>query len=206
MHSSSQKDFATMKRRIVIIHGHPDAEQRRYGHALADAYAEGAAAGGHEVRRIEVARLDFPLLRSERDWNEGSPTADIAQAQEDIAWANHVVILFPLWQGMMPALLKGFFEQVLRPGFALGGLDGKGLPQRLLSGRSARVIVTMGMPALAYRWYFRAHSVKSLERNVLHFCGISPVRTTLIGMVAGPDAARREKWLERVQALGREGK
>jgi len=195
-----------MKRNIVIVQGHPDPEQRRYGHGLADAYAEGAVAGGHEVRRIEVARLDFPLLRSERDWTQASPAPDIRQAQEDIAWANHVVILFPLWQGMMPALLKGFFEQVLRPGFALGGLDGKGMAQRLLSGRSARVIVTMGMPALAYRWYFRAHSVKSLERNVLHFCGISPVRTTLIGMVAGRDPARREKWLERVQALGREGK
>jgi len=61
-------------------------------------------------------------------------------------------------------------EQVARPGFAFGTAKGKGLPPKLLKGRSARVIVTMGMPALFYRWYYRAHSVKNLERNILAFC------------------------------------
>ena len=73
-----------------------------------------------------------------------------------------------------------------------------------LKNKSARIVVTMGMPALVYRWYFGAHSLKSLERNILGFCGIGPIRESLVGMVDGP-ARRRERWLTRMRALGRRG-
>jgi putative NADPH-quinone reductase len=129
----------------------------------------------------------------------------LQQAQQDIAWAEHLVLFFPLWLGDMPALLKGFLEQVARPGFAFAADEGRtAFTRKGLTGRSARVVVTMGMPALVYRWYFRAHSVKSLERNILGFVGIAPVHETLIGGVGqlAPDAA--EKAFERLRRLGRE--
>jgi putative NADPH-quinone reductase len=88
----------------------------------------------------------------------------------------------------MPALLKAFIEQVMRPGVALEYRE-HGFPKGLLAGRSGRIIVTMGMPALIYRWYFRAHGVRGLERSVLKFAGMKPVRETLLGMVdAASDA------------------
>ena len=40
------------------------------------------------------------------------------------------------------------------------------------------------MPAPIYRWFYRAHGVQGLARSILAFAGISPVRKTLIGMVA----------------------
>jgi putative NADPH-quinone reductase len=79
------------------------------------------------------------------------------------------------------------------------------MPKKLLAGRSARIVVTMGMPALFYSAYYRAHSVKSLKRNILEFCGIAPVRTTLIGMVEGRKQAR-EEWLAKLGALGTRGR
>jgi putative NADPH-quinone reductase len=122
----------------------------------------------------------------------------------DIRDADHLVIFYPLWMGTMPALLKAFLEQVFRPGFAYSEkAEGKGW-NRLLKGKSARIVVTMGMPALIYRWYFGAHSLRSLERNILGMCGIGPIRESLIGMVEGGNA-RREKWLDRMYALGRKG-
>jgi len=93
---------------------------------------------------------------------------------------------------------------VLRPGFAFEAAKGRRLPQKLLRGRSARIIVTMGMPALFYRWYFRAHSLKSLERNVLGFCGLKPVRACVVGMVESMSQAGRGNWLARVQKLGQD--
>lgn len=190
-----------MARRIAIIQGHPDPRGNHFGHALAEAYAQGAEAAGHEQRRIEVAQLDFPLLRTKEDWERGEPPAPMRQAQETIAWADHLVILYPLWGGEMLALLKAFFEQAFRPGFAFKMEPG----EKLLAGRTARIIVTMGMPALFYRWYYRAHSLKSLERNILGFSGIGPIRASLIGMVEGSDA-RRRKWLETMRTLGRDGR
>ena len=175
--------------RIAIVQGHPDPGAGRFGRALATAYAQGAQGAGHEVKTIEVARLDFPLLRSAGDWQDGAPCAAIREAQETIQWCQHMVIIFPLWLGDMPALLKGFLEQVARPGFAFSREGGASpLMHKGLKGRSARVVVTMGMPALVYRHYFRAHSIKSLERNILGFVGIAPVHETLIGMVEGLDA------------------
>jgi putative NADPH-quinone reductase len=155
------------------------------------------------VRTIEVSRLEFPLLRNAAQWEGDAPPAVIAQAQEDIAWAEHLLIVFPLWLGDMPALLKGFFEQALRPGFAVAK-GTRTMGQKLLKGRTARVVVTMGMPAFFYRVYYRSHSVKSLKRNVLEFCGISPVQTSLIGTVES--AGARAKWLAKMAALGSGGR
>jgi putative NADPH-quinone reductase len=193
-----------MSKRIVIIQGHPDPQGGHYGHALAEAYATGAREGDHEVEFIPVAELDFPLLRTQIEWMDGAPPADIARGQQAIAAADHLVIIYPLWQGDMPALLKGFFEQALRPGFAVGHPDKRGDQARRLKGKSARIVVTMGMPAFVYRWFFGAHGLKSLKRNILGFCGIRPIRDSLIGMVEGRPA-RREKWLTRMRQLGRSG-
>jgi putative NADPH-quinone reductase len=148
--------------RVLVVQGHPDATRRHLNHALADAYAEAAQALGHAVRRCEVAGLDFPLLRSQQDWESGALPASLNTAQQDLLWAQHLAIFFPLWLGDMPALLKGFLEQMLRPGFAFKGSEGNPFGRKGLTGRTARIVVTMGMPALLYRWLYRAHSVRSL--------------------------------------------
>src|SRR5512147_771129 len=172
-----------MGKRVLLIQGHPDASRPHFCHALADAYTEGAVAAGHEVRRVDVAQVAFPLLKSQEEWEHGPLPDGLRESQAAIGWAEHIVLFFPLWLGDMPALLKGFLEQVARPEFAFGGSGDNPFAQRKLAGRSARVVVTMGMPALVYSWYFRAHSVKSLRRNILGFVGIAPVKATLIGMI-----------------------
>ncbi|MCX2860545.1 NAD(P)H-dependent oxidoreductase [Paucibacter sp. PLA-PC-4] len=190
--------------RLLIIQGHPDSSAPHLCHALADAYASGALDAGHELRRVEVAQLDFPLLRSQTEWQQGTLPVGLQEAQDAIAWCQHLLIVFPLWLGDMPALLKGFLEQVARPGFAFHSEGNNMLAKKGLAGRSARVLVTMGMPAALYRYYFRAHSLKSLERNILGFVGIAPVHETLVGGVEGLSEAARKKWLARLRKLGSE--
>ena len=192
-----------MSKKILIVQGHPDSGRPHFNHALAEAYADGARAAGHSLRTVDVAALDFPLLRSKAEWDHGALPAVLVPVQQDIAWAEHLVFFFPLWLGGMPAVLKGLLEQVARPGFALSPFREGSLPQKLLTGRSARLVVTMGMPALVYRWYFRAHSLKALERNILGFVGIAPIGETLIGSVEGLDEAQRRGWLVKLAALGR---
>lgn len=194
-----------MPTNIAIIQGHPDPAAGHFGHALADAYAEAARLAGHSVRRIDVARLDFPLLRTKQDWETAAAPAVIQEAQAAIGWARHLVIVYPLWLGSMPAVLKAFLEQTFRPGFAIDQA-GSGRWKQRLTGKSARVVVTMGMPAFVYRWYFGAHSLKSLERNILGFCGIGPVRAALVGMVGTVDAAKREKWLRKMREAGHDAR
>lgn len=190
--------------RILILQGHPDAGSGAHlCEALAQAYARGARAAGHEVRQIDIATLDLPLLRSQQAWEHEPLPASLLPAQESIAWAGHLVLVFPLWLGDMPALLKAFLEQVARPGFAFAKGARNAFTAKGLAGRSARVIVTMGMPAALYRFWFRAHSLKSLRRNILGFVGIAPVRETTVGGAGTLDAARARRWIDRLEALGR---
>jgi putative NADPH-quinone reductase len=196
-------DMQMDAQRILIVQGHPDPAGGHLGHLLADAYAEGAASAGHTVQRVDVASLDFPILRTQQDWLHGTTPPALVPVQDQVRWARHLVFLFPLWLGDMPALLKAFLEQLARPSLAGEPAALGGMPPKALKGRSARVVVTMGMPALVYRWLFRAHSVKSLERNILGIMGVSPVHETLIGGVDQLGTDGLERWQRRMQALGR---
>jgi len=195
-----------MSTQVLLIQGHPDPAGGHLCHALAQAYAEGAREAGHELRTLDVAQLDFPLLRSQHAWTHEPLPPALAPAQEAIRWADHLVFVFPLWLGGMPALLKGFLEQIAREGFAFAKDAKNPMAGKLLKGRSARLVVTMGMPAAVYRYYFRAHSIKALERNILGFVGIGPIEETLIGMVEAIDDKARVKWFDTLRALGRQAR
>jgi putative NADPH-quinone reductase len=189
------------QRRILVVQGHPDNAHQHLCHALAGAYLEGARAAGHVVEVVEPALLHLPLLTSQEEW-QGPASSAVVTAQEAIARAQHLVFIYPLWLGDMPAMLKGFLEQVARPGFAINPASRNPLRAGLLRGRSARLVVTMGMPALAYRWLYGAHSIRLMRRNILGFAGIAPVRSTLVGGVGARDPAQIECWCTRLRTMG----
>lgn len=194
-----------MARHILIIIGHPDPDPKRLCRALAAAYAEGARSAGHHVRLIDVATLDFPLLRTMEEFGQRSVPVTLEDAAEAIKDAEHIVFVFPLWLGTMPALLKGFLEQVMRPGVAFAYPEpGKGgFAKTLLKGKSGRVVVTMGMPAFFYRLWYLGHGIAGMRRNILNFVGISPVRETLLGMVEAASDAKRRRWIAAMDAMGK---
>lgn len=195
-----------MAKKIAIIQGHPDPGGNRFCHALAQTYAEGAEAAGHQVKSIDIAQIEFPVLRTKEDFDHGKAPQVIQSAQEIIQWAEHIVLFYPLWLGTMPAYLKAFLEQAFRPGFAARASGTVAPWKKLLTGRSARVVITMGMPAFIYRWFYLAHSLRNLERNILEFCGIGPVKETLIGGVDAIDDRKRRRWLEKMRQLGADGR
>ncbi len=189
--------------RIGIIDGHPDRDPSRFCHALADAYADGAGEAGHQVRLLRLADLEFPILLDRVSWEAPHVSHDLAEVQTLVAWSEHLMIVHPLWLGAAPARLKALLEQVFRPGFAFGA--GQAMSARL-TGRSARIIVTMGMPAPVYRLWFGAHGLKALKRGILAFVGFRPIRDTMIGGVESLNAARRQAWLSTVRTLGFRGR
>ena len=154
--------------KIAIIVGHP--RSGTYCEALGDAYRRGALSGGHEAELIRLANLEFdPILRGA--YVAVQPREpDLERAYRAIAAADHLVIIFPLWLGDMPAILKGFLERILQPEIIDPAKAGKFV--QVLKGKSARIVVPMGMPGLAYRYWFGAHALKLLKRNILGFMGV----------------------------------
>jgi putative NADPH-quinone reductase len=189
--------------RIAVIIGNPKAES--FSEALGKAYREGAETAGHKVDTFVLANMKFdPILHA--GFSKPQPLEpDLEAAQRAIGTADHIVMIFPLWFGGLPALFKGFIERVFQPGFAISGNIKDGTYRAMLSRKSARVIITMGMPGLIYRWYYGAHAAKMLRRNILEFVGIKPVRTSIFGMVEAVNRDKRAAWLEQVSELGRRG-
>lgn len=186
---------------IAIIVGH--ARRDTYCEALGNAYKRGAEAGGHTAELFVLSRMSFDPILHEGFSQPQALEPELQAAQDAIGRAAHIVLIFPLWMGGMPAILKGFIERIFQPGFAMQRDEGDMRYTALLKGKSARIIMTMGMPAPVYRWWFGAHELKMLKRNILHFVGIRPVRATVIGMIGVASDARRQHWLTQVEALGR---
>jgi NAD(P)H dehydrogenase (quinone) len=129
----------------------------------------------------------------------------LAAGQAAISWAQHLVFVYPIWWGAMPALLKGFIDRVFLPGFAFKYRSGSPLWDRLLAGRSAHLFVTMDSPPWYFRWVYRMPGHQQMKRTILEFSGIRPVAITSFGPVRGSSVRQREKWLERVKASARRG-
>lgn len=191
-------------KKILIINGHPDRES--YCHALADAYKKGALASGAEVKEIVLADLQFdPILHfGYRKRTELEP--DLIEAWEKIKWAEHLVWVYPVWWGSVPALLKGFIDRVFLPGFGFKKRENSLLWDPLLKGRSARIISTLDQPVWFYWLVNRRPSHWAMKRLTLNFCGIKPVRCTTIGPIRLSTNTFRTRWLEKVERLGRSQK
>lgn len=186
---------------ILIVQGHPDPSEPHLCHAIATSYQTGAEQVGHTVQFIKIAEEDIPYLRSKTQWDNDELSQVAVNGQAKIAWANHVVIIYPLWMGDVPALAKAWIEQVMRQGFAFTKTPNGWTPA--LTGKSARIIATMAMPTLAYRWFYLTHSVRSLKRNVFRFCGFGPVRFTIIGNAEDTSGRAQARALDRALKLGK---
>jgi putative NADPH-quinone reductase len=198
--NNSNTGGTTMSKRILVILGHPI--KNSYCSALAASYANGAKAAGNEVQYLFPADLTFdPILRigyAETQILE----PDLAAAQTAISWAQHIVFVYPIWWGAMPALLKGFIDRVFLPGFAFKYRSGSPLCDKLLSGRSAHLLVTMDSPPWYFRWFTRMPGHNQMKRAILEFCGIKPVTISDFGSVKGSTQQKREKWLEQAYSFG----
>lgn len=173
-----------------------------YDQALGEAYKRGAERGGHEASLFALADMEFDAILREGYRREQALEPDLVAARQAFVAGDNVVFIFALWCGDMPAIMKGFIERLLQPDLLKIQASGGKARWKVFKGKSARVIMTMGMPGLIYRWYFGAHALKLLKRNILQSMGIKPVRSTIYGMIEAVGDDKRKEWLSEVEALG----
>jgi len=189
-----------MSKKIVIINGHPNPNS--FNFAIAAVYKEGAKLSGAEIREITIADLKFePNLKfGYQKRIELEP--DLLQAWEAIQWADHLVWVHPVWWGGLPAITKGFIDRLFLPGMAFSYRENSVFWNKLLKGKTARIITTLDQPGWYYWLFFGKPSVNQLKKSTLQFCGINPVKTTYIGIIKTSNADQREKWLNKIKQLG----
>ncbi len=191
-------------KRIFILVGNPDADS--FSTALAQSYADGARAAGHEVRLTQISEMKFdPILHKGYKVIQAYEP-DLVKFQEDVRWCNHFVTVFPVWWSDVPALLKGLVDRAWMPGFAFNFRKGL-IPgwYRRLKGRSARVIVTSDThPCLL--WVLFGGNINSYVRGVLRFSGFAPLRKSWFSGIKNMTDVKKVKILKKVGKMGRRAK
>ena len=188
-----------MSQRILVILGHPSGDS--LCGALARRYADTVREAGHQVRIIEAGALNFdPVLHAAYQAPQ-TLEPDLLDTQQAILWAEHLVWVFPVWWGSVPAVLKGLLDRILQPGFGFKYQGNSPWPQRLLAGRTADLVVTMDAPPWYFRWVERMPAIRQMCKNTLAYCGIKPLGLLTFGPVLNATPARREDWLNQVVRL-----
>ena len=193
-----------MSKKILIINGHPNRDSFNFG--ITTAYKEGAQSSGAEIKEIIIANLEFnPNLQyGYQKRTEMEP--DLIEAWEKIKWADHLVWIHPVWWGGLPAITKGFIDRLFLPGFAFKYRENSVWWDKLLSGKSAHIITTLDQPSWYYWFAYSRPSVNQLKKSTLEFCGVTPVKVTYVGIIKTAKMELREKWLNKVEDLGRKQK
>ncbi|WP_252271404.1 NAD(P)H-dependent oxidoreductase [Pseudomonas subflava] len=187
-------------KRILLILG--TSKHDSLCHALAEAYSNGARGKGHVVRQLRLGELQFdPILREGYGQNQALEP-DLLEAQRQIHWAEHLVFVYPVWWGGVPALLKGFFDRTFLPGFAFKYRNRSQLWDKLLTGRSADLLVTLDTPPWYFRWVYGAPAHRQMVRTILGFCGIKTRRLTEFSPVRPSSEEQRQGWLRKAENLG----
>jgi putative NADPH-quinone reductase len=190
-------------KRILVINGNPKADSLCA--ALARAYTVAAGAAGHAVELVQLHELRFDAELPAGYEQQPALEAELQRLQQQILAAEHLVWVYPVWWGSVPARLKGLLDRLLQPGFAFRYSKGQTLPERLLKGRSARLLVSMDTPGWYFRWWQGAPAHRMMKSAVLEFCGIAPVLISEFAPVIKSSLAQRQRWLTQAAELGRRG-
>ena len=197
----------TSPARILVVIGTPIAGS--LNHALAHSYADGARARGAEVRIVDLAQEPVPghpsdraELRFPRSDADAALPAEIAAQAEEGGWADHLAFFFPQWWGSSPAALKAYIDRVFLNGFAFRYRSTGRLWDKLLTGRTARIVMTMDSPALWNAWVYRDAAIRTLRNATLQYCGIKVRGVTRLSEVRHRTEADRERWVRGMASFG----
>ncbi|MEO8809083.1 MAG: NAD(P)H-dependent oxidoreductase [Rhodanobacter sp.] len=186
---------------VLLVMGHPRRDS--FCAALADAYLDGASSAGATVQTLYLADLHFdPHVRVHSpEQQELEP--DLQRAAALLAWAEHLVFVYPTWWGTMPALLKGFLDRLLMPGIAFRYYGPRAIDcEGLWRGKSAQIITTMDTPPVIYRWLYKGPGMHAMRNATLGFCGVKAVHALACGSIRTSTLHQREAWLEKARRAG----
>lgn len=152
----------------------------------------------HQVKLLNVGDMRFDL-----NLVDGYETAlvlepDLVEFQALLIWAEHIVIIVPVWWGTMPAKFKALIDRTFLPGFAFKYTKGKTIPDKLLKGRSSELIFTMDTPPLWYKIVQGDPIYKNLKHTILDFVGIKNITSMYFGPVLHSEEKTRKVWLDKV--------
>lgn len=189
--------FELMKK-VLVINANP--KPASLCKSLAEQYVS-VATEQHEVEQINIGDLSFEVSLDQGYDRVADLEPELVYFQKKIQWAEHLVIVSPVWWGTIPAKFKGAIDRTFLPGFSFRYVEGKSIPEKLLKGRTSELIITLDTPTFWYK-YVKGNAIyKQLKHSILDFSGINTISATYFGPVISSNSDNRRAWLSKVAKL-----
>lgn len=113
--------------------------------------------------------------------------------------ADHLVLIFPIWWELMPAMMKGFVDKVIFPGATYQYTkSGYGMTTLLPKLKSTTVITTMNTPKVLYKFTYGNAIQKALIKGTFKKSGMKKTKWLSFNMVKASNEQTRKKWLAKI--------
>lgn len=187
-----------MKTLVVFTHPNP----KSFNAAILQVVQEELATKSAEVKVKDLYAINFNPTLAAQDFvnlQSGKPSPDVATEQEDVAWADTLIFIYPIWWHERPAMLKGWIDRVFSYGFAYQygeqGFEG------LLKGKRALVFTTSGADEKTALETGQAEAIKSMLYGTLSACGIEVLNHINFYAVPTVSDEDRKAMLEKVRNM-----
>ena len=181
-------------KKVFLVYSHYN--EKSFNAAIRDVFVKTAKEYGNEVDCVDLYKEKFnPVYAGEK------PDEVVIDHQKRIEKSDTIVLVAPIWNFRMPAIVEGWIDKVLAPpwAFKFKKLFGNyGYPIGNLKGKKAIVFCTYGSPQFAIRTFFLNMPTKRLRRGVFNICGINDVTYKRYFAVPFVSDSKRKKFLEDV--------
>lgn len=153
--------------KILYVYAHP--EPKSFNGALKDTALAALQEKGHEVKLSDLYATNFNPVLNAGDFTErkkpdifkpffeaiqasktGAFVPDIKEEMEKVKWADLLIFQFPIFFTSMPAIMKGWIDRILAPGFGFNPVTNNAYDTGLFKGKSAMLVTTTGAPKAMY--------------------------------------------------------
>ena len=182
-------------KKFFIVYGHYN--DNSFNAAIKNTFIASAIKSGHSVDLVDLYKDKFnPVFAGEE------PGEDVLDHRNRITECDTIVLIAPIWNFRMPAILEGWIDKVLAPpwAFSFKQLVGNyGYPQGHLRDKKAIIFCTYGSPRLAITTFFLNLPIRRLKRGVFHICGIRDIIYKRYFAVPFVNKKKRISFLEDVK-------
>jgi len=182
-------------KKIFLIYGH--YSNSSFNAAIRDTFIKAAEEKGNTIDTVDLYGEKFnPVFAGEE------PGEDVLDHRNRIEACDIIVLIAPIWNFRMPAIVEGWIDKVLAPpwAFTFKQLVGNyGYPIGNLKNKKAIIFCTYGSPRLAITTFFLNLPIRRLKRGVFHMCGIYNIIYKRYFAVPFVSDKKRKEFLEDVE-------
>ena len=182
-------------KKIFLIYGHYD--DKSFNASIRNTFIDTAKKKGHSIDSVDLYKEKFnPVFAGEE------PDSTVLDHRKRIDASDIIVLIAPIWNFRMPAIVEGWIDKVLAPpwAFSFKKLVGNyGYPIGNLKDKKAIIFCTYGSPRLAITTLFLNLPIRRLKRGVFHICGIRKIDYRRYFAVPFVSSEKRKKFLDDVK-------